>query len=310
MSGFSNIEIPQDRIDRMDRVQQFMKDIITVEDLADDEIRGGFVRDSQGNPVSSRVIGIAFEQKITKELHRRLNNAIRSKAPRAVEVLYEIADSDLVEPADRIKAASFFIDRTLGKAPDVLITATTEKPYEAILGGISGGSREEHRKNVASTRGSSRALDQLIGIEDAEEVELVEADVSEMDAYESSDADEYGVGQSVEEVRVDRVDVEESTSASVEKIADRRAAFKKQKDALKKQKARRFAARAVGATSLENLGFGMEWSLIKSGKYLGKLRLRLVSPDALTEARIAKMDATNALTDDALAILYPPDQGE
>lgn len=329
MSAFRDVQIPQDRLDRMDRVQQFMKDIITVEDLDDDEIRGGFVRDSQGNKVSSRVIGIAFEQKITKELHRRLNSYIRSKAPRALEVVYEIADSDMVEPADRLKAASMLLDRTLGKSPDVLITATTEKPYEAILGGISGGSREEHRKNVASTRGASRALDQLVGIQDAEEVDLSEMDDGEeTDALERQDSERdlrsagnfdgqrENLDQSGSPVFRDSgsddydTGSENETSTAVDAIANRRAAFKAKKDALKKAKARRFAARAVGATSLENMGFGLEWTLIKSGKYLGKLRLRLVSPDAMTEARLAKMASTNELTDAALALLYPPDQGE
>ena len=105
----------QDRIEKLDRVQRFMQGFLTVEELDDDEIVGGYVRDSNGNPIANKRIGVRFQQDMVKELARRMNKFLQMKLPNMLKVVTDIAESDIVEPQDRLKAAVWAAERVIGK---------------------------------------------------------------------------------------------------------------------------------------------------------------------------------------------------
>lgn len=97
---------------------------------------------------------------------------LQTKTASMLNVMVDIAESDLVEPADRIKAAQWVAERTMGKTPDVIIHGKVDAPYEAIFESIDAGSREDYRQKVTSTRlelgGES---DQIIDVEVDEQSE-------------------------------------------------------------------------------------------------------------------------------------------
>ena len=94
----------------------------------------------------------------------------------------------------------------------------------------------------------------------------------------------------------------------MDEITAKRAAVKEAKKRIQDAKKRRFAGRAVGAKSLDAIPFGLEFHMIKTGKMAGKLRMKLVAPSQLTEARVARMANVNETTDLALSLLYGDEQ--
>lgn len=315
-------DLPQDRIDMLDRPQQFMQGFLSVEALSDDEIKEKFIYNNAGVKVKARALGLKFEQELTKEFHRRINEYLVSKTPKALEVLTELIESDMVEPADRLKAIGMLTDRTMGKPADIILHGTTDKPYESILDSIeNGGSREDYRRRVASTRLEIAAGDQP-EIQDAEEVDVSyyadDEEISTDDLARSvrihgnqdqgyseipTESSEWNGSGSESDSRD-----EDDTVGVVDEITRRRAAFKAQKAKIQGAKKKRFAARATGASSLDSIPYGLEFSLIERGPLVGKLRMKLVAPSKMTEARAAKMALVNETTDVALSLLYGNEQ--
>lgn len=142
------------RVEKLDRVQKFMQGLLGVEELDDDEVQGNFVRNSKGVPILARHLHRKFEMEIAKELHVRLNRYLRTKTGGMLEVMVGIAENDLYEAADRIKAAQWVAERTMGKTPDVIIHGQTNTPYENILESMGSGSREDHRREISSVSSS------------------------------------------------------------------------------------------------------------------------------------------------------------
>jgi hypothetical protein len=311
--------VPQDRVDKLDRVQKFMQGFLPVEELDDDELTGNFVRTNAGNPIKGKALGIKFEQLMSKELHRRLNEYLKSKAPRMLEVMYEIADSDLVEPADRIKAAQWIAERVIGKTPEVLVHTTTEKPYEGILDNIQSGSREDYRKKVASSRplelgdGSSSVLDvevddDSLGSDDEAFADMVE-DSEHNGFYDnvSGSINNRSASQSefVPEGFVESDDSFDDGDVVVvggfevlskaDDLSSKREEARNARDRLKKAKARRYAARAVGGTSSSDLPLLIEWIVISNvaSPDFGKFKMRLILPNDITEAVVERVKRNN-----------------
>lgn len=311
---------PPERVEKLDRVQKFMQGFLPVEELDDDELSGGFVRTSAGLPIKTKSLGVKFEQAISKELHRRLNDYLKSKAPRMLEVMYEIADSDMVEPADRIKAAQWIAERVIGKTPDVLVNVNAEKPYEGILDNIQSGSREDYRQKVASSRplelvGSSSSMvgSEIIDAEVEEDRENSEEDFefgSESDFSESDAESEDlqrgfdGSGNDVETVNGEELGTgtEEGTEEedtfvldAVEGKVEKQKDLKNARERIKKAKARRFAARAVGSLSSSDIPCLIEWSVIDkiSNPDFGKFKMGIVLPEQINENVLERVRRSN-----------------
>ncbi|HPE53000.1 MAG TPA: hypothetical protein PK852_02675 [Mesotoga prima] len=310
MSPHNVAPVPQDRSAGLDRTQKFMQGFMSVEDLTDEEIQGMYVLNDQGVKVASLKLGTKFHQMLAQELHRRLNRFMQTKTASMINVMVDIAESDLVEPADRIKAAQWVSERVMGKTPDLLVHATVEKPYETIFDAIDAGSREDYRQKVASSRleleggengnhyrendeGSNGSdLGQILDVEVEDEDSLGEdwhsrPDPSDVqrEGRDGDDDDQSGIHHDQQRDNLHHVSMVEEQR----KERDRQKELKK---ARSKAKQRRFAGRAQGATTVKDLAWAIEWKEITRGQDRGKWKMKLVCPEEQTEAKLAKMNGT------------------
>jgi hypothetical protein len=291
-------------IAKLDRVQRFMQGFLTVEELDDDEIVGGYVRDSNGQPISNQRIGVRFQTDMVKELARRMNKFMQMKLPNMLKVVTDIAESDIVEPQDRLKAAFWAAERVLGKTPDVVIHGQTGKPYESVFENLESGSRESYRVS------SQRAIESDESILDAEEVEYDESE-DDTDSqgsvairFEGNQDDAVYADSLVEsETTVSNVQVETEDqhifgendysiqpADKVQKyitLEQHRAEVKAKRDRIKKAKSRRFAARAAGVPTVANTPWLVDWRARKGGLWCAKI----IAADQQTPALLAKLEA-------------------
>lgn len=278
------VEVPKERIDQLTRVQRFLQGFIPIEDLSDEEIQGMFIYEDDGQKVKSITLGIKIHQQIAQELHKRLNRFLQTKTASMLAVMVDIAESELVEPADRIKAAQWVAERTLGKTPDIIIHGKTEQPYEAIFETIDAGSREDYRTQITSTRlelgGTSDPYIDAEVVGQPEDSDSGDSDNGRGDEDHSQDPDSgTGVGYARHlDERRESVDRE-----------------KELKKARAKAKQRRYAARANGATTTHDLPWLVEWKFVDKGANAGRFIMRLVCPDDQTQARIDKVTKSNVL---------------
>lgn len=273
------VEVPKDRIAQLTRVQRFLQGFISVEELSDEEIQGMFLYEDDGTKIQSISLGIKIHQQIAQELHKRLNRFLQTKTASMLAVMVDIAESELVEPADRIKAAQWVAERTLGKTPDIIIHGKNDAPYESIFQTIDAGSREDYRKKISSTRL------ELGGEHDPIlDVEIVGQPEHRNQRNERAERDEnHHSGQS-------------STSSNLEsaqRCGENNDELNRQKELKKaraKAKQRRYAARAVGATTTHDLPWLVEWKFLSNGTF----RMKLVCPDDQTPAKLDKVNKSNA----------------
>lgn len=284
ISAMSVAPMPPERIDNMDRVQKFMQGFIPLEELDDDEIQGGFVRNSQGIPINGWRLGAKFQAQLTKELHRRLNEFLKTKTPDMLKVMVDIAENDLFEAADRIKAATWVAERTMGKTPDVLVTATTDAPYQSILAGIEATSREDYRQSVNAYRPDG-------GDSAGRDLAIIDVEVSDDFEERFEDDDETVDGESELSDGSDGGD-SGSVLGHADRIEDERKRRLERAAAIRKAKARRYAARAVGATSLSEQPWLVEFVRERAGgRSKPTWKMKLWPPDQQTATivdRIAK----------------------
>lgn len=308
--NLSITKIEPERIEALDRVQKFMAGIITTADLEDDEVIGAYVRNNEGRPINSRVIGAKFQQQIVQELIKRMNSFMQMKLPNMIKAMTDIAESDFAEPADRIKAAQWVAERVIGKTPEILAISVSDKPVDQILGQLQGGSREEYRKSIQSSR-------VIEGVVDVPVVD-VEADLEPDDfTVEGSNGNHVEDGRDsarpmdTDEVSLSVPDAGGSNGvvrpgsntgvAVIDKAIATRDKAKEVKRRIKIDKNRRFAMRAQGVKMSGDLGWLIDYKAVKrrgTGEIIA-YRATLVSPEDQTEAKLAKM-ALNSDNDPVL----------
>lgn len=271
-------DAPLERVAGLDRPQRFMQGFITVEELADEEIQGMFILNDAGQRVRSTALGVKIHQQIAQELHRRLNRFLQTKTASMLEVMVDIAESELVEPADRIKAAQWVAERTLGKTPDVVIYGKAEQPYESIFQAIDAGSRQDYREKVSSTRLElGGEPDEIFDAETVEEPEHSDPEGNSSGETDSSSRHpDPGSG------------LEHARAASERR--DEASREQELRKARAKAKQRRYAARAVGATNTQDMPWLIEWKFLPTGNF----RMKLVCPDDQTPAKLDKVSKSNA----------------
>lgn len=95
----------------------------------DEELRRGYRRNKAG-VFDERNAPEVIPRAVYNELWRRTiatcNEMMRTAMPEAIAVLIELAKSDKVKDADRIKAIQMIMDRVLGKVPEKVLVAETE----------------------------------------------------------------------------------------------------------------------------------------------------------------------------------------
>ena len=272
---------------KLNRLQQVEMELIPVSDLDDEEITRMQVRNEDGTfSKRSTVLSQKIIAQMRAEFFERADRFVRENAMKMLETMRDIATSDLNEPQDRIKAATWVAERALGKTPDVLLTNKTDAPFEQLVADVVGGSRADYR----ATRGQTPSVIEGEVLPDGTApIVIIDDEIEEDDEVGGElDAAQHELEsgqrpQSAGEDQVSQGSVIDSDGDSdddgVTSIADFQKQKKEAAERIKKQRARRYAARAQGATSLENLAYGVEFVSVKRSNGKVETRLKLISPD-------------------------------
>lgn len=286
---------------RLNRIQKVELKLIAVEDLTDEEIIRGAVQMEDGHYMEvSKKAQKWFANAVKSEMMRRVDKHLNAKVFDMLGVMEDMAKSDLNEARDRIDSAKWWIERVIGKTPDVLITNKTDKPFESMMTDVTSGSREAYRESV---RGAaieednpnivegvvvSEAFDETEGPENSGE-QIVSLD-DEGDAGEESDSDNEpdSAPGGVPSVEIsppngDGATVEANDAIS-QRIEDAKELAKQRKEAkerIQKARKRRFAAKAQGRTDLNDLAYEIEFKNETDYQGRPQTRLRFIAPDAV-----------------------------
>jgi hypothetical protein len=241
----------EETLARMTRFQKFLSGFIKVEELDDEEIARGQLRDKNGgfSATAPAMIPTSLKDQMMKELFKRGDQIMRDSYLAALTTLQDISVGSAYEPADRIKASTYLIERLAGKTPDVVVH-TQDKPWEVVMSGIAGGSRAASR--------AARGI--------ADEEELLEAEVVELgDLVDDEPVAEDVVWDEPEPEEPDPLAIPEPTHEGVEDLPDRdpvrrskevrNAAELARREAMKKARNKRFASRAKGLEHIEAFPF-------------------------------------------------------
>jgi hypothetical protein len=120
----------------LSRYEQFKRGIITVEDLEDDELAACAFRSKDGRLYAPKNMPRELMQEFNKALYRRADIEMKKHTVDSVKAVAEIMQSTAVEPEVRLKAATFLIERNLGKTPQVIAFQTTA-PWEEVFDDIA-----------------------------------------------------------------------------------------------------------------------------------------------------------------------------
>lgn len=305
--------MPSD-VTKMSRMQMVEMGIIKVSELTDEEIAKGAIRNDDGTfTPNSQLVSAKINAQMRTEFFERADRFIRENVMDMLGEMRRIALSPVEEAKDKIQAIQWLTERALGKTPDVLITNQTDKPFDQLLGDISGGSREEYRNSQRELAGGliDGEFESKIIVDDEDEddseiddenvadaevadvpngvqIQVIDGDVVEVDSSdipESEGAQEIGSrilpmespGDSVAES--DSVEGRTAAQLGVTNPAEIAAMRKAQKDAIKRRRNKRYAARTIGATTLDDLPYHLvfkECETQRDGKFI---RMKLVAPE-------------------------------
>lgn len=120
------------------RYEAFLSGELKVEDLDDEELRRGQLRDRDGGFKGrpSNVVPREFHKAIADELITRANGKMTRYIDVAVGVLMEIAENKRAPAVARNQAAIYLMERVVGKIPDKVQQEIVMKKYENDLEAI------------------------------------------------------------------------------------------------------------------------------------------------------------------------------
>lgn len=215
----------------MTRLELLEAGYIDVDDLTDEELRNGVAPKRKHLRVSKEIY-----QKITQRHFARAQELMAEGLLPAVQALNHIAQGSAYEPADRIKAATYIIERVMGKTPDVLITKAIKEPWEELVAGVATLSREESR---ARRQGAGSGGDTI----DAEVVEAEPDSPDDSGTPDESRPTSCGLPVRQVDAYAGRVDVE---AVEVQDDSEANA------EAVKAATQRRYKMRSAGRASVED----------------------------------------------------------
>lgn len=108
-----------------------------VQFLTPEELARGRLRNADGSfrGAPARWVPAEFHRECIRELMRRGKEMYQESYIDAIQTMRTIANSPSVEPAQRIKAAQFVIERLEGKVPEKLEIGMSE-PWQEMITGI------------------------------------------------------------------------------------------------------------------------------------------------------------------------------
>lgn len=291
---------------KLTRSQKVMMEIIPVEELGDDEIQGLFVYDDDGRKVKSRKLTEKIHAAMVKEMMTRSQDFMQTALPSMLNVIKGVAEDPLNEAGDRLKAAVWMAERSIGKTPDVVIHGKTDAPYEQIFTSLETTSRDDYRRSLESGNiiegevvpdGDSRQSGVTDdGARDDESGDYRSSLQSEDYTYSRSDLDEQGSDESDGNDDSDEDELDPAQRRARD-IAERRLQLKRQRerrDQMQKAKNRRFAARMSGMLQVDDVPWMIEWK--PTGKQ-GYFCAKLWPPDAITPDIADRIATAEAITD-------------
>lgn len=236
--------------------------------LDDEELSRGQIRREDGTWTNFKTIPIAVHDAMIKKLFDRAEEKLRAALVDTVDTMVEISKSTAVEPADRIRAATWIYERVRGKTPDTLIV-TQDKPFEIVMGAVlEGGSR------AASRARRGIVDDEMLEIENAVEAELVDLEDEGIETYETTglrDDPELRLAETEGDTRfvqshVDPVHGPEVGYSGIpqdpdllnKQLREQRLADEAAKQRIKDARAKRFAARSKGLNHVESYPYSIE----------------------------------------------------
>ena len=92
----------------------------------------------------SFLIPADMAREMQRQLMSRANDKLRNSIIDAIDVVTGIATDKKADAAHRLKAATYVIDRVLGKTPERVEVSETRK-YEIMFKGLEAGSRSERQ---------------------------------------------------------------------------------------------------------------------------------------------------------------------
>ena len=120
-----------------DRYQAMLNGTLSVEDLDDDEIIRGQLRDKNGQFRGSAPLLIprVFHQRAVKELMHRADMSILSNLTDAQKAVADIMNNPKAPAIARLEAAKYMWERIQGKIPDKVELDTTIRKFETLIEG-------------------------------------------------------------------------------------------------------------------------------------------------------------------------------
>lgn len=276
---------------QLNRLQKVEMGVIPVSELSDLEISRQQVMQEDGTfSKKSQVLSAKIINQMRVEFFNRADQFVRENTLDMLAEMKKIAMSNVAEDRDKIQAIQWMTERVLGKTPDVLITNKTDSPFDQLMGDVEGGSREAYRRqaNLEPLHGGVpviegeilHELDELNGENDDEGADSEQAG-SQADSdrngspAERTDSEQGGStdNRSAPDIRDGKEQEGEQDSPMA--IA---AARKARKDAIRKARARKYAAKSRGMDTLDNLPYEIRFIDIelKSGP---ATRMKLIAPE-------------------------------
>lgn len=115
------------------RMADLLNGDLSVDDLDDEELMSGMLRDKTGKLNSrNKLIPKSMHQELMRRILQRGQEKIRSDYFKALDVVGDIMDDSNNDPAIRLRAANMIIERIAGKTPEKVELSVEVKKYEEV----------------------------------------------------------------------------------------------------------------------------------------------------------------------------------
>lgn len=130
------------------KMQALMDGTISIEDLDDEEIQRGQIRDKNGQFRGNKMdlIPRKFYDLATRELLRRWQDQVNQQLNPMLKVLQELAQNPRVSADARYKSAVYLIERAAGKVPEKTEMKVEVAKWEEDIEGLFYEDDEKPKK--------------------------------------------------------------------------------------------------------------------------------------------------------------------
>jgi hypothetical protein len=121
-----------------ERYQAFVTGELSVEDLDDEEVFRGQIRNKNGtfSGTPPKAIPREFHQALVRELVTRMEQRFAQHVDLGYKTLVEIAANPRASADARYKSATYLIERVMGKIPEKQIVSATISKWEQDVEGL------------------------------------------------------------------------------------------------------------------------------------------------------------------------------